>query len=264
MAPKIIDLDGWLENTAAGQYARAWQQAQFDAVVADLFGFQALQIGALSLQGLQENRIQHRWRAATVEAVAPCEGAASAHTYDFITAPEALPFADHQLDLIVMPHTLESCHQPHAALREAARVLRPEGKLIITGFNPARFWGVRPKAQQMPWGKAIGYWRLRDWLQLLELDIHASRSGCYLPALRSAQWLHRLAWIDRLSDRHLSFLAGIYFIVATKHIQGARLLEPEWRSAKLNLKPLPLASAPSRTQSKTQRQSPPQHPHNDS
>ena len=243
---------------------RQWQQAQLDAVVADLFGFQALQIGALSLQGLQESRIQHRWRAALPSQCAASVAPHNASDYHLITTPEALPFAENQLDLILMPHTLESCHQPHAALREAARVLRPEGKLIITGFNPARFLGVCPKAKQMPWGKPMGYWRLRDWLQLLNLDIHETRSGCYLPAINSAQWLHRLEWVDRLADKHLSFLAGIYFIVATKHIPGARLLEPEWRSAKLNLKNLPLASAPSHTQSKTHCQSPPQRPHNDS
>ena len=266
MAPKIIDLDDWLRESSAGQYARGWQQAQLDAVVADLFGFHALQVGTLCIQGLKESRIQHRWCAALPSQLESTGTVQTDYPCHLLTAPEALPFETNQLDLVLMPHTLESCHQPHAALREAARVLRPEGKLIITGFNPARFFGIRPRAKQMQWGSPIGYWRIRDWLQLLELDISETRSGCYLPAMNSAKWLNRLQWVDRLADRHLRFLGGIYFIVATKHIKGARLLEPEWRSSQLKLKKLPLASAPSRVQSRVQSQSnkPPQHSNNDS
>ena len=38
-------------------------------------------------------------------------------------------------------HVLERSADPHACLREVARVLIPEGQVLITGLNPLSFWG---------------------------------------------------------------------------------------------------------------------------
>lgn len=55
----IVSLDDWL-TCPAGRYFLAWEQAQFDAVVADLFGYHALQLGFPQLFGLRENRIMRQ------------------------------------------------------------------------------------------------------------------------------------------------------------------------------------------------------------
>ena len=47
-----------------------------------------------------------------------------------------LPLASQSMDLVVMPHVLEFSKDPHQILREAERVLMPEGQIIIAGFNP--------------------------------------------------------------------------------------------------------------------------------
>lgn len=48
--------------------------------------------------------------------------------------PEALPFPNASLDLVVLPHTLELSVDPHMALREVERVLVPEGRVVIAGY----------------------------------------------------------------------------------------------------------------------------------
>ena len=67
------DLTQWLD-TPPGQYLLDWEQAQLDRVVADLFGFHALQLGLPELEALRANRMPHRWLAsesvAEVHAVA--------------------------------------------------------------------------------------------------------------------------------------------------------------------------------------------------
>ena len=59
---------------------------------------------------------------------------------------DALPFANHSLDLVVLPHALELARDPHLTLREVERVLVPEGRVVIIGFNPASLWGLRQRA----------------------------------------------------------------------------------------------------------------------
>src|SRR5580765_6943369 len=146
----IIQLPQWLKSPA-GQYLLAWEQRHLDHAVADLFGFHALQLGLPELDALRANRMPHRWigtehappEAAPADAAAPTRAAVALHC-DF----DALPFDSNSLDLVVLPHALELARDPHLALREVDRVLRPEGRVVIVGFNPGSLWGMRQR-----WGR---------------------------------------------------------------------------------------------------------------
>ena len=142
----------------------------------------------------------------------------------------------------MLPHTLELSLDPHATLREVERVLVPEGRVVISGLNPASLWGLR--WQRARWCRrfglgepdgpedteCIGHWRLRDWLRLLSFEVESARFGCWRPALTSARWLERLAWMDRAGARWWPVFGAAYFIVAVKRVQGLRLLEPAWKA----------------------------------
>ena len=117
-----------------------WEQARFDEAVADVFGYHSLQLGMPLLDGLRANRMPHRWLALD-EAPAPGAGPIP----DLLSHAVALPFPDNSLDLVLLPHALELSHDPHTALREVARVLVPEGRVVITGINPASLWGLRQR-----------------------------------------------------------------------------------------------------------------------
>jgi hypothetical protein len=133
------------------------------------------------------------------------------------------------------------------------RVLVPEGRVVIAGFNPASLWGLRQRAGRIRQGLGIrrdgplflpsagdflGYWRLRDWLRLLGFEVEAGRFGCWRPALHSERWLQRFAWMDRVGDRWWPVLGGVYFLVAVKRVRGMRLVglvrheAPKVRAAK--------------------------------
>ncbi len=142
------------------------------------------------------------------------------------------------LDLVVLPHTLEFSADPHHVLREVERVLVPEGRVVISGFNPASLWGFRQargrvfRASQLylpEAGDFIGPWRLRDWLQLLSFEVESDRYGCYRPAIQSEKWLNRTAWLDRAGARWWPIFGAVYFVVAVKRVRGMRLLGPAWK-----------------------------------
>jgi len=50
-----------------------------------------------------------------------------------LTKPLAIP--DRAFDCILLPHVLEFCSEPYLIMKEAARLLNPEGLLIISGFS---------------------------------------------------------------------------------------------------------------------------------
>ena len=247
MTAKIIGLTDWFA-TAPGQYLLAWEQAQFDLAVADLFGYNALQLGLVELDGLQANRMPHRWLAlpedlSTVETAPPQGPRARAA---LITDAAALPFPAASLDLVVLPHTLEFSADPHHVLREVERVLVPEGRVVISGFNPTSLWGLRQGRGRLcgrlgfnafgasslylpEAGDFIGPWRLRDWLRLLGFDLESDRFGCYRPAMNTEKWLQRYAWLDRAGARWWPIFGAVYFVVAVKRVRGMRLLGPAWK-----------------------------------
>ncbi len=243
MADQIIGLHDWFQ-TAAGQYLLQWERAQLDNVVADVFGYHALQLGLPELDALRANRIPHQWLALAHLADAPApspDPAQAAPRVALITDFAALPFAEASLDLLVLPHALEFSSDPHATLREAARVLVPEGKVVITGLNPASLWGWRQRRdrlrQRMGFGQLylpdggefIGYWRLRDWLRLLGFEVESGNFGCYRPAVRSPQWLERMAWMDALGSRYWPILGAAYSVTAVKKVRGMRMLGAAWK-----------------------------------
>jgi SAM-dependent methyltransferase len=245
------DLASWLE-TAPGQALLDWEQAQMDAAVADVFGYHALQLGMPQIKALRANRMPHKWKAdRTVQGVADRElGCAVQFNCDF----EALPFSEASLDLVVMPHALEHSLDPHASLREAARVLVPEGRVVICGFNPTSLWGWKQGRERFyerfgmgqlylpDSGEFLGYWRLRDWLKLLGFEVESSNFGLWQPAVRSEAWLSRMAWMNSLGARYWPILGAAYCVVAVKRVQGMRLISPAWkRHPSLAAKPVAVA-----------------------
>ena len=234
MCDQIIGFRDWFE-TPPGRYLLAWEKAQLDLAVTNIFGFHALQLGLPELPGLAANRIPHRWLAND----ATTAGA------DFITDYSALPFPANSLDLLLLPHSLEMASDPHAALREAERVLVPEGRVVICGFNPVSLWALRQRRARLyrrlglshlflpDDGKFIGYWRLRDWLGLLGFEVEIGRFGCYRPAFSNEKWLQRFNWMDPVGARWWPIFGAVYFLVAVKRVRGMTLLSPAWKPARV-------------------------------
>jgi SAM-dependent methyltransferase len=224
---KTDSLPDWLASPA-GQYLRAWEQAYLDRAVADVFGFHALQLGFPVLDALQTNRMPHRWLACDAHPEPWPLGREL-----LLTNYEALPFPDASLDLLVLPHTLELSYDPHATLREVERVLVPEGRVVICGFNPNSLWGVSKSCKRSfsEVGDFIGHGRLRDWLRLLSFEVESTSFGCYRPNAKSERWLQRWDWMDAVGVRWWPILGAVYGLVAVKRVRGMRLMSPAFKRA---------------------------------
>lgn len=249
MSDQIIGLHDWFQSPA-GQYLLDWERTQVDAAVADIFGYHALQLGAPALNGLQANRMPHQWLATERHRAVLDTEQRAAFLCDFA----ALPFPAASLDLVLLPHTLELSQDPHSTLREVERVLVPEGRVVICGFNPTSLWGLRQQRGHLyqrfgmgnlflpEGGEFIGYWRLRDWLRLLGFEVEVGRLGCYRPATQSEQWLQRWRWMDKAGPRWWPIFGAAYFIVAVKRVRGVRLLGPAWKAAPARAQSMPVAN----------------------
>ncbi len=213
-----------------GQLAAQAETEVLEATLPNLFGYHLLQIGHWGAENyLSASRVQHKTVLDPDPAGAGVRGRV-----------EALPVATDCIDVAVLPHTLEFSQNPHQVLREAERVLVPEGHVVILGFNPWSLWGLRrmTRRRQVPWcGQMISPHRLRDWLELLGFSICESEWVFYRPPLRKSGLMRRLAFVEKLGARWWPPLGGIYVMVAKKRVSTLTAIGPRWRRKRPVLSP---------------------------
>lgn len=220
---KPASLHDWL-STPLGAYVLDRERAWLDQTTPDIFGYHALQLGLPQVDLLRESRIVQRLR------VDPAQSA------DLRAGFGELPIATQSVDLVLLPHLLEFADAPHDILREIDRIMIPEGRLIILGFNPWSLFGARRVlggAKDVPWsGRFVSLVRIKDWLSLLGFDVSAGNLACYAPPMKSEKWIRRFGFLEQAGDRWWGVSGGVYMLQAIKRVRGMRIITPAWADKK--------------------------------
>jgi SAM-dependent methyltransferase len=153
------------------------------------------------------------------------------------TADE-LPFDERSVDVVLLPHTLDFSDDPYPVLREVSRVLRPEGHVVILGFNPMSLWGLRRllarRPRSVPWcAHFFRLARVKDWLALLDFEYARGNMLFYRPPLRREPAMERLHFLEHTGDRWWPMMAGVYLVVAKKRVFGMTTLPVAWKTEKV-------------------------------
>jgi SAM-dependent methyltransferase len=256
-------------QTVAGEYAQENTQRLYDEAVYDLFGFYALQMGNIETDLLRNSRIPNLYIAS--DSVSESK---NQDYMDLKCEDDFLPFSEMSLDLLLLPHRLEFSERPHQTLREAERVIMPEGHLIISGYNPISAWGIKFLFKKLvhrvffkkrgqypekmyPWhAQLITLARLKDWLALLDFEVITIKKTCHIPPFNSEKLHSRFVFMDKLCKKSLGYLGcnrfgGVYFVVAKKRVPGVTPLKPKWKAPKM---PKVLIPRPSSRQTNPNKQ----------
>ena len=221
-------IDEWYQRPL-GQQLFDDLKSQLDPVLATTFGYYALQIGCTSHSRrlLESCRVKRQFSLGKENA-----------DVDLQAYPSLLPIANDSVDLVVMMHYLSNSDEPHAILREASRVLIPEGKLIIVDFNPLSLWGLRHFFQswleQVPWG---GHYftarRLKDWMQLLGFDQQKHYRVGYMPPIHHGSASRWLSWLEKGLKKWVRFSGALNVLVFDKNISPMTPVRHRWVTRKL-------------------------------
>ncbi len=222
------NLRGWY-NRPTGQLLLEMEREQLDELLPTLFGYHIVQVGALLGEGLMAgSRISHRVLLdpdRDSETLLP-------HACAY---PDSLPIASDCVDVVLLPHTLEFERDPHQILREADRVLIPEGHVVVLGFNPWSLWGLRRllrrrKQHNPPWaGDFLTIARIKDWMALLGFEVVLIKRYFYRPPLKSRGVMARLAFLERVGARLWPRFSGAYILVARKKVATLTPIKQRWR-----------------------------------
>lgn len=224
----MITMQDWFFSST-GRYIREWEEQRFNQLTANIFGFHAIQIGFPLIQTLKENRMRNRWISAQKKTDMKNPSGCLSVIHRF----EELPFATQSIDLVVLPHVLEFAESPHDILNEVERILIPEGKIIISGFNPTSFFGLSQSFGKLTgkhflpeYAEFISLPRLKDWLKLLGFETNQGFFGCYRPPCKTARWQKRLGFFEKMGNRWWPQCGSVYMIEAIKRVRGVRIIGP--------------------------------------
>jgi SAM-dependent methyltransferase len=222
------EIHEWFSRVPGRLIAEA-EVIQFNRVLPNLFGYHLVQVGHLGDNDLLgKSRVLNRMVVET-------DGARCESKYPVVQGvATALPVETDSVDVVVLPHVLEFEAEPHEALRESARVLVPEGHLLICGFNPWSMLGLWKAAHRrqraLPWcGNFLASARLRDWLALLGFDVLAAESCFYKPPFSNERLLRRLDIMDKAGEQVLPYFAGVYLLLARKRVTTLTPIRPRWK-----------------------------------
>lgn len=211
-----------------GRAVLAAERTVLDAMLPNLFGYYLLQVGSLSdPQSVNASRI--RSRVCVVEDhLSPDEGCSLIGG-----SPQALPIATDSVDVVLLQHVLEFQRSPHEALREAERVLVPEGHLVLAGFNPYSLFGLWRMTERQraspPWsGRFVSLTRVKDWLALLGLEPTEVRMAFFRPPFSQPAVLRRLRRLESIGARLWPYTGGVYVVVARKRVATLTPIKPRW------------------------------------
>lgn len=231
-------LQTWFESDLGRLLAE--QEAQcLNSRVATLFGYHVVQLG---LPCKHQDLL--KMSPARNRVVLGGEGDSSG--IDLQADSHRLPFASDSVDGVVLPHTLDFAADPHQVLREVERVLIPEGKVLLCGFNPWSLWGlwrlVRLRSAVIPWcGHFFSGKRVQDWFSLLGFELEEVVYLHYRPPISNLRIIQKLAFMERLGEHVYPLFGGVYVILAVKRELTMTPLRSKWRVKK---RVLPTAAEP--------------------
>jgi len=197
-------------------------------LLGQLFGYRILQLGSSGGRSfIDDSKLYHKLRFS------PYHRADSALP---VADPEELPLSSDSVDAIVLYHSLDFASDSHRLLREAARVLRPGGKMIIVGFSPHGSWGLWRLFRRklgVPWGgRFIAPGRLSDWLRLLDLRVDSIRYGLHALPLRMRLFRRRWERLgrrwERIGSKVNSPFGGAYVILCVNQVTPVTPIMGRW------------------------------------
>lgn len=210
-------------NQKPGQQVLQAEKALLDSFLAGIYGKHALLLGVPQQASLLES------------LASPCHLLLTPLLYrqqgelkGVESSLNELPILSGSVDLVILPHTLELVDNPRQVLSEACRIVKPEGHIILLGFNPYSLWGLKKKR---PTPRLINSGTLKKWLNLADFELIKQSSALYgLPrgGQRASGKFDFMEWLGK--SCHLPW-GGVYMLMARAKVIPLTPIRLRWKQS---------------------------------
>ena len=214
-------------KTPLGQAVEQQECHALEEILPGLFGYHLLQLSEHGVSRyLEKSTIRHK-------VIMDTDSVNLESAVDMRCNSHLVPVSSDSVDVVLLPHTLDVDISPHLVLREVERVLVPEGKIVVLGFNPWSIWGLRRMfywwSDSVPWGmRFISPFRIKDWLTLLGFEIESVQTFFYRPPFGNSVAVNKLGFMDKIGQTLWPAFGGVYVLVASKKVSNMTPIRPRW------------------------------------
>jgi len=227
-------LKTWFASRA-GEVIYEQEKQLIDHALHNVFGYFLVQLGCVSHQSLAQQS-----RVSTKVLIDPfilgaTEGQESVQSVqaDF----EFLPIKRDSVDVVLLPHTLESIDDPYYLLRQVDAMVVGEGHIILTGFNPFGCLSLRYrfktvfKQEGFQSARFRRHSKLKEWLEVLGYEVEVASYSpvmCFSRNEKYKRWGRMVEKIEcSLKGLGLEF-GNVYCLVAKKKLDAPTIVGVSW------------------------------------
>ena len=155
-----------------------------------------------------------------------------------------LPLPSESVNRVLLFHALEGMAEPENLLREAWRVLKGNGRLLVIVPNRRGLWAHNddtPFGTRRPYSPS----QLRRVLRDQGFSVARAQGALYLPPSRSRLALSIAEGLEKIGSRLFSGLGGVVLMEGEKQVYAPILTKPREARGRLILPlPFPLPQGP--------------------
>lgn len=144
-----------------------------------------------------------------------------------------LPIQSGSVDLVLLAHLHEYIDNPHKLVSEACRIVKPEGHIVICGFNPFSLWGLKKKLmrqQIVPFsGNFISKNKIIEWLNLADFELISQDMLLFRPPMKSHTFFQRLKFLEWLGKKCYKPFGGVYVLQARAKVIPLTPIKMHWK-----------------------------------
>ncbi|KMT66483.1 class I SAM-dependent methyltransferase [Catenovulum maritimum] len=224
----LLELPSCWSDLPSGLFVQKQIERHLNPWLPKVFGYHFLKLGRLSTAINTTNcSIKHQVNVGN-------EG----HNLGVLADIHHLPFSENSVDGILLAQSLDFTSDPHQVLREAHRVLIPDGYIFITGFNPISLTGIcrylpGMKKNLLNNARFFSVNRIGDWLNLLGCEVIDDSRFILSPLTGGSNKYKpkflRQSWFSSLSYKYFNRLGSVYLIVARKRELPLTPIKPKWK-----------------------------------
>ncbi len=203
-------LKGWLMGTPLGrclyQQEREWLEIYLDNLLPQVI----LQMGA----NIGHFRLPETSIFLTQDVILPA---------DVLSEIMRTPWQSQTFDAVWAAHTVDDlgdADEIRLWLAEMWRIVKPHGRLILTGFNPYSWWRWGAWCDVPDVSHSMALSDLKKMVESNGWKIEQGRFMNYLPPIQSEQWLKKLAWLEMAGNRWFPHGAAVYGLILRKDVAG--------------------------------------------
>ncbi len=234
---KIQQWDEWLTRFPGEKVLEA-EQRFLPHLLNHFYGKHVVLIGSPH----QENILQASVISNKV-LLSPIPNLKRHRTANIESSLHELPIASGSVDLVILPHILEYLDNPHQLLSEACRIVRPEGHIVICGFNLYSTWGLKKllhHPKNIPWtGNFMKTSLIKKWLSLADFELVKQTTMLFRPPVKHKNTFHRLKFLESIGRKCLAPFGGVYVLIAQAKVVPLTPIKLSWKQ---KLSEVPLAA----------------------